>query len=304
MSDLEKEEARINKKLYLRGCASNSFGALILYLIASQLNLGYYVVIATGIQIAVFLFHGLPYKSERFYDISGSATHFALVAASLIRETRIRSSRQILMALASTVWMTRLGTFLYVRISKDGKDDRFDALKKNWLSFMGAWTIQALWVVLIQLPVILMNDTEDTSPITLIDGLAAFMWVSGFLIEFIADVEKFTFRTIASNKDKFISTGIWSVSRHPNYFGEILMWFSMAMSCSFTMVLNGQIGNAIASWFSPLFTALLLLKVSGVPMVEKAGEKKWGKDPAYMKYMAETPCIIPSSLNFKQTKSA
>lgn len=303
MSDSGNDESKIKNKLFIRGCVTNSVGIMILILVAKCLNLGLYVSLSVGIQFLVFFFHGLPKNSERFYDISGSVTHFVLVAACLIRKSKVRSPRQILMALVSIVWMTRLGTFLFVRISKDGKDGRFDALKRHWLSFLGAWTFQATWVVLIQLPVLLINELDDSNQMSvsfcLVDMAATVLWIVGFLIEFVADVQKFTFRAKESNKDKFINTGLWKLSRHPNYFGEISMWVAMALLSSFTLLAHGRVVYGLASWLSPAFTALLLLKISGVPMVEKAGEKKWGSDPDYIQYMQNTPCIIPGIKKMK-----
>lgn len=120
---------------------SNGITGALLFWYAWGLKLELYVYIAVGLQYVVFLLHGLPYKSEKFYDLSGSATHFAVVAASLLSKEQVRSPRQLTIALFSVVWMTRLGSFLYLRISKDGKDGRFDEVKKVWLAFMGAWTI-------------------------------------------------------------------------------------------------------------------------------------------------------------------
>lgn len=279
-------------KLYIRGTVSNGLAFGTLAGIGYALNVEVYVAVALLMQLAVFFLHGLPQSSEKFYDLSGSFTHFAVVLTCLITERRARSPRQLFVAAASLVWMTRLGTFLYNRILKDGKDERFDAIKPVWLSFMGAWSIQAVWVTLIQLPVVLLNTTDDTASTSFLDVVAMLLWVVGFLCEAAADCEKMAFRSDPANRHKFITTGLWSLSRHPNYFGEILMWCSMALIGTSAAV---NLGNyaLLGSWISPAFTALLLLKVSGVPMVEKAGEKKWGQDPEYIKYMKETPCIIP-----------
>jgi steroid 5-alpha reductase family enzyme len=255
------------------------------------LGLPKYVAIAAGIQVAVFLLHGLPNRSEKFYDLSGSLTHFALVAASLM-ETRARSPRQILTALFSTAWMTRLGTFLFTRISRDGKDSRFDDISPVWLSFLGAWHLQAAWAVLTQLPVLLLNDGPDVAAVGAVDAACLAAWVVGFYLEFASDLQKFTFRGIKENNDKFISHGLWCLCRHPNYLGEIFMWMAMATCVSTTAAANGRPGLRFA-WLSPAFTSFLLLCVSGVPLVEKAGLKKWGADPAYQAYLRRTPLLLP-----------
>jgi steroid 5-alpha reductase family enzyme len=177
------------------------------------------------VPVAVFAFHGLPCRSEKFYDLSGSLTHFALVAACLLREASLgdpRSPRQLAMALLSVVWLTRLGTFLFTRIARDGKDGRFDAIKPNWLSFLGAWNLQAAWCVLTQLPVLLVNTKAyGTAPLSVVDGVALGLWCLGFAFECSADLEKFTFRGKPENKGKFITEGVWRYCRHPNYFGKL-----------------------------------------------------------------------------------
>ena len=127
-------------KLYKRGCFTNGLPWLIMYPLIKYMDLGLYVGIAAGIQYAVYILHGLPYSSEKFYDLSGSVTHFSVVVAALVMNESKRSPRQIMVAVAAIVWMTRLGSFLYLRIVKDGRDERFDHLKKTWLSFLGAWT--------------------------------------------------------------------------------------------------------------------------------------------------------------------
>jgi steroid 5-alpha reductase family enzyme len=259
----------------LRGCATNGGGFVLLALIGWGLGLWTYVVIAMAIQLAVYALHGWPNKSEEFYDLSGSLTHLAVVVASALGDGR--SKRQVFTAVAAVIWMTRLGTFLYIRIAKDGKDERFDPLKKHWWSFLGAWTLQATWVVLTELPIILINTRTDAGGCNIIDYLCMILWAAGFCFEVLADMQKMMFRLNPENKGKYITTGVWAVSRHPNYFGEILMWASLALMVSFYGILSGQY-SLLAAWISPAFTALLLLKVSGVPMVERAGEKKWGND--------------------------
>lgn len=211
---VEKEEQVVEenpsssmKKLYIRGTITNSFGIAILY--------GLYqaapgpVLVALVMQWAVFAFHGLPFSSEKFYDLSGSLTHFAAIATPMISVTRPRTPRQLLIAFFSIVWMTRLGSFLYLRIRKDGKDERFDAIKMCWLSFAGAWTLQAAWVSMIQMPVLLINEIDDTTPLNAVDVLALCGWACGFVIEVMADIEKFTFRSDPANRHKFITEGIW-----------------------------------------------------------------------------------------------
>ena len=156
----EKEEAKAppsRAKLYVRGTVSNTLGLAVLFGVSCiHEDFLIYCAVALLMQWAVFALHALPFTSEKFYDLSGSATHLAVVAVSLCLKTGVRSPRQLLISIASVVWMTRLGTFLYCRILRDGRDPRFDALKTVWLAFLGAWTVQACWVSLVQLPVLLL----------------------------------------------------------------------------------------------------------------------------------------------------
>jgi len=288
---VEKTKRGTTAKMYLRGVVSNSLALMALFSIGHFLRVERFVAVALGMQLAVYIVHGLPQRSEKFYDLSGSFTHLAVVVTALMSR-QLHGPRQIFCAVGSVIWMTRLGTFLYNRILKDGKDDRFSHIKPNWLAFLGAWTIQAAWVTMIQLPVILLHTVDDQAPLGVVDVVGMLIWVIAFLTEAAADSEKMAFRSVAENRHKFITTGLWSYSRHPNYFGEILMWTAMALiSSNAAFVLGAPM--LFAAWISPAFTMFLLLKVSGVPMVERAGEKKWGKDPVYQRYMANTSCVVP-----------
>lgn len=281
---------------FKRGLLGNVTGLATLFGVAYALGLVKYAAIALGIQYAVFFVHGLPNRSEKFYDLSGSVTHFAVVLLALM-ETRSRTGRQLFVAVASTVWMTRLGTFLYLRVLRDGKDARFDAIKPYPLRFMSFWTIQALWVFLIQLPVLLLNAFEDNGNTTYkypqyVEMALMATWFVGFAIEYVADTAKMDFRNKPENRHKYITGGIWSLCRHPNYFGEILMWTVIATLATVVAIEQSK-WYLLASWLSPGFTSFLLLKVTGIPLVSKAGIEKWGKDPDYMHYINNTSVIIP-----------
>merc|ERR1719247_1503324 len=247
-------------KLLIRGTVSNSLALGLLALVGWSLDLWPFVAVALGMQVAVYLFHGLPFRSEELYDLSGSATH--------------------------------LGCFLFLRISKDGKDGRFDNLKPCFLSFLGAWTIQAVWVTLIELPVVLINAKPDTVALGAADVVCAAFWLVGFMLEAAADNQKFVFRSKPENKNRYITSGVWRYSRHPNYCGEITMWTAMAV-CATACAVQGADKQLYAAWVSPAFTCVLLFFVTGVRSVEAAGDAKWGSDPAYRNYMQNTSCIVP-----------
>eukprot|EP00939_MAST-03C_sp_MAST-3C-sp1_P005033 g5033.t1 len=251
-------------------------------------------MLSLGLQLAVFALHGWPNSSEKFYDLSGSLTHFTLVSYALLHSPH-NTTNSVFASVVSYVWMARLGSFLYKRILRDGKDGRFDHIKPVWLSFLGAWTIQALWVLLIQMPIILLcnedkGSDDDLPSLGALCGMI--LWVLGFVVEVVADTQKNVFRDDPHNRHKFITHGLWRYSRHPNYFGEIVMWSALALIASVVAIETGD-GALHWAWLSPMFTTFLLLKVSGVPMLERAGRKKWKHLPQYEHYMKHTSCVVP-----------
>jgi steroid 5-alpha reductase family enzyme len=116
------------------------------------------------------------------------------------------------------------------------------------------------------------------------------LWIVGFITESTADFQKSAFKSDAKNKGRFIDTGLWSVSRHPNYFGEILMWCGVA---GVAVSMNASPGISVASCASPLFVTFLLTQMSGIPILEKMADERWGNETAYQEYKRNTPCLIP-----------
>ena len=114
------------------------------------------------------------------------------------------------------------------------------------------------------------------------------LWVLGFAFEAIADKQKKSFSEIPENKDKFITLGLWAISRHPNYFGETLLWLGIAI-VSLPLLSEWQFVTLV----SPVFVYLLLTKISGLPFLEEKAEKKWGNDKGYLEYKNNTPILIP-----------
>mmetsp|Transcript_62201 Transcript_62201/g.185286 ORF Transcript_62201/g.185286 Transcript_62201/m.185286 type:complete len:307 (+) Transcript_62201:78-998(+) len=273
-------------KDYVRGAVFNGIALGILYGLSLATGTLSFAALSLGIQWVVYLIHGLPFSSEKFYDASGSLTYLSLVVFALTSR-REHGPRQLVNAVLVVVWLSRLGSFLFARILKDGRDDRFTALKRNPLRFLAAWTIQALWVWLVSLPVLItVQSPRGGTGVGPLDVIGWAVWVTGFLVEVIADAQKNSFRDKAENKGRFITDGLWAYSRHPNYFGEITLWVGLCISGSSCFQGTDWLG-----WLSPVFTYFLLTRVSGVPMLEKKAEKEWGKSEAYQHYVKHTPCI-------------
>jgi len=230
-------------------------------------------------------------KTERFYDLTGGLTYLTVVGFSLWAGSQSEppSVRELIVSLLVVIWSLRLSSFLYLRIHRTGKDGRFDLLKTSPIRFLVPWTLQGLWVFLTMIVVIVINSQADSgTPLGIWDGIGLSIWILGFGIEAIADKQKTVFNTEPNNQGKWIDSGLWSYSRHPNYLGEILLWTGIAffgISC-FT-------GLERVAWVSPLFIYLLLTKVSGIPILDKRSLEKWGDDPEYQKYRENTPALIP-----------
>ena len=196
--------------------------------------------------------------------------------------------RSLLLWALVVIWALRLGTFLFGRIRKAGKDDRFDEIKPFFIRFLNVWTIQALWVTFTMAAALVAITTTARKDLDVFALVGFLVWALGFALEVAADAQKSRFNADPDNKGRFIQTGLWSRSRHPNYFGEITLWVGVAIIA--LPVLHGWQWVAL---ISPVFVALLITRVSGVPLLEKKADKKWGGQPDYETYKKNTPVLIP-----------
>ncbi|MBN1261031.1 MAG: DUF1295 domain-containing protein [Anaerolineae bacterium] len=226
-------------------------------------------------------------QTEKFFDITGSFTYISVTTLAVLLSPQIDGRSLLLLALVA-IWAARLGTFLFRRIHKAGKDDRFDALKPSFPRFFNVWNLQGLWVTFTLAAALAAITTATRQPLGWV-ALAGFLvWAFGFGFEVVADLQKSRFRAQPENKGQFIRTGLWARSRHPNYFGEIVLWIGVAIIA--IPVLRGW------QWItliSPVFVTLLLTRISGVPMLEKKADQKWGGQEDYEAYKARTPVLIP-----------
>jgi steroid 5-alpha reductase family enzyme len=230
------------------------------------------------------------FQTEKFYDLTGSITYISMIGVALCysRYSTDLDARSILLATLVIVWALRLGTFLFGRIQKSGKDDRFDEIKPSFIRFLNAWTIQGLWVTFTAATALVGITTLTRKDLDIFAILGFLVWVFGFAFEVIADNQKSRFNADSENKGKFIQTGLWAYSRHPNYFGEIVLWIGIALIAA--PVLQGWQWVAM---ISPIFVTFLLTRVSGVPMLEEKADKKWGGQEDYETYKKNTPVLIP-----------
>lgn len=225
-------------------------------------------------------------QTEKFYDLTGSIAYLAVVWLAVLLTPVVDARAWLLLAMVS-IWTIRLGTFLFRRIRAAGEDRRFRDIKPSFGRFLLAWTVQGLWVSLTlaaALAAITAMTRQDLGVFALVGTL---VWLLGFGIEVIADRQKSAFRADPQNAGKFINVGLWSWSRHPNYFGEILLWIGVAIIA--IPVLSGWQWSTL---ISPVFVVILLTRVSGIPMLEAYADKKWGGQAEYEEYKASTSVLI------------
>lgn len=242
------------------------------------------LLLSLGINLLMFLV-AFTLKSDKLTDISYAVTFITLTLMAYLRGEA--EFGRTLLAFMIVAWGVRIGGFLLYRVMKKGKDRRFDDMRASFFRFGKFWLGQAITVWILMLPALLaLQGSIDTSWL----AAAGFtVWAIGLIIEAVADYQKYSFSLKPANKNKWIDTGIWRYSRHPNYFGEILVWIGV-----YLFVLDSLNSlQALLGLLSPIVIIILLLFVSGIPILEKNADRKWGEMESYKKYKKRTSILIP-----------
>jgi steroid 5-alpha reductase family enzyme len=253
----------------------------------------YGLPLMTAMALGVFavqwigLIHARLFETEHYFDLVGSLTYITVTVLA-IQQAADLGIRQQIIAGAVIVWAARLGPFLFRRIQKAGEDRRFRKIKLSTPRFLLTWTLQGTWVFITAGAALAAIMTPNTAALGALFYIGASMWIVGMAVEVVADNQKSAFKANPANADKFITTGIWARAQHPNYFGEILLWAGVAV-----MALPSLSGSALIFLISPVFVALLLTRISGIPLLRKTAGERWGDDPAYQAYLKNTPVLIP-----------
>lgn len=243
--------------------------------------------LAIGLQWLVFLPCWLK-QTEHFYDLTGSLTYLLVVWLAVLATDGVAvDARTWLLAAMVTVWALRLGSFLFRRVRRSGKDGRFDEIKQDFGRFLIAWSLQGVWVFMTLLAALIAMTSPQAPGLDFWALIGALIWLTGFAIEVVADAQKSRFTADPANQGRFINVGLWRWSRHPNYFGEILLWIGVCV-----IALPSFSGWQWLGLLSPAFVAVLIIKISGVPMLEERAEEKWGDDPEYQRYREQTPVLM------------
>lgn len=251
------------------------------------------LIVSVGINIVMFI-PAFLFKTDKLTDISYAVTFTALASVAFVRSDQ--SLAHTIVLLAVLLWAVRLGGFLLIRINKMGKDSRFDDMRDNFWSFSKFWLLQGVSVFVVLLAGLLLWDTADPS-ITVLSWFGLGIFVVGLLLEAVADLQKFRFKFSGKKKQhEWIDEGVWRMSRHPNYLGEMMVWTGL-----YIFVLPALSGVMLyIGLISPLFIISLLLFVSGIPLLEKSAKKNWGDQEAFSRYQAEVPLLIPTPRSVKR----
>lgn len=257
----------------------------------SRIGLGCYPVADICIGIA-FLIQWIAFviafakKSERFFDAIGAVTFVVVTWLAFALAGQFDIGRTLI-ALAITCWAVRLGTFLSLRMKKEKTDRRFNQIRGSFSVFFMTWTLQGFWVVISLAPSLVLLTSIRPIELSGLYWLGLVLFILGFAIEIVADKQKKEFRDKPENSNRFISTGLWAWSQHPNYFGEILLWFGLALSAWPQLY-----GSQYFTLISPLFVFLLLTRISGIRMLDATAKRRWGDDAEYQQYIENTPKLF------------
>ena len=243
-------------------------------------------VLAFGLNWLVYVPSALA-RTEHYYDLTGGLTYLSVTGLAVVLSQPLDLRSTLVVGMVS-IWAIRLAGFLFVRVKRVGKDIRFDSVKTKPSTFLVWWTLQALWVLTTMAAALAIVTGGERISMSWLGWIGLGVWLFGFAVEVVADAQKSSFKNDPVNQGQFIRTGLWAWSRHPNYFGEIVLWTGVAV-----MAIPVLTGWQYATLISPVFVSFLLMKMSGVPLLERKADERWGGQEEYEAYKAATPVLIP-----------
>lgn len=246
-------------------------------------------LVSTAVAIAVAMLLlwllSLPLRNASIADVFWPLG-FVLVAVISLRADGYAPRKTLVLALVAA-WGFRLAVHLYLRNRGHGEDPRYRAMRRRWgerrfpvVSLFTVFGFQGALLWIVSLPV----QASMGSPRRLwaVDVIGAVVWLAGFVFEAIGDLQLTRFRTRAANADRVLDTGLWRYTRHPNYFGNALLWWGLGLIA----VAAGRPWALIG----PLVMTVLLLRVSGVPLLERRMRRT---RPGYEEYVSRTSAFVP-----------
>ena len=233
---------------------------------------------------AVFFAFAATLRTDKVTDLSYGLT-FVIIAVVLLLQGNATDAPQLAVTLMVALWGVRLAGYLFFRIFQMGRDKRFDGVRENFLRFFRFWFFQGVAVWVIMLPVIVWFG--NPGPWNLLMTAGVMVWAAGFVIETVADAQKFAAKRQPGGESRWMDTGLWRFSRHPNYFGELLVWWGV-----FVFVAKDLTGLQWLTIIGPIAITFLLLRVTGIPTLEASAAKKWGNNADYQAYVRRTSRLM------------
>ncbi len=241
-------------------------------------------VLASVAVNALFFALAAAKKTDVVTDLSYGLS-FALTALVLVFLEGAFEPLRLAAALMVAAWALRLAAYLFRRILAMKVDHRFDGRREDPWKFARFWLLQALSTAVIMLPAIAVLAAPAPAP-SPAHAAGAAVWLERLAVEAVADAQKSAWKR--RGEKGFIDRGLWSWSRHPNYFGEILVWWGLWIYAL----------PSIEGWWrlailGPAYITLLLVFVTGLPPLEKSADEKYGADPSYAEYKRRTSVLVP-----------
>jgi steroid 5-alpha reductase family enzyme len=231
------------------------------------------------------------FKTDVFFDITGAISHIVSLA-TLLYISKPQSTRLHLLSLLVFLWASRIGVFLFVRARLFG-EKRLTPFLSSQLKLFYVFFAQSVWVFfnLLPLSIVASARPHHQHALGVVDMYALGVYIVFFVVEVVADDQKFQFRSLPENRNKYITSGLYRYSQHPNYFAEFALWITLTYLTSPVIFNVG--GSVRYALLSSLFVLLLITYRTGIRPLSIAGMKKWGKDPAYLAYVNNTSLLVP-----------
>ena len=252
-----------------------------------------FLLLSSVIIQIIFFIPSFFLKTEKLYDLIGSTTYIFVALIAYLSVDNKTTTDTILLFFV-IIWGTRLGTYLFKRIQRDSEDVRFEKAKRNFFWFLQYWMGQALWVSITSCAAVIAILKPESNTLNIYGYIGIIFWIFGFTFEVIADLQKNNFKKSQNTTQNYISTGLWSKSRHPNYFGEITLWVGM-----YIISLSSFSGIEYLTIISPIFVYILLTRMSGINMLEKIADERYGHLDEYLEYKEKTPILVPYKFYIK-----
>jgi len=247
-----------------------------------------------------FVLSTLVFRTNKYFDIIEDLSLFAMfywsyrsINTTNNNQQQGPSLRQKLAHVCAFLWAVRLVAFVGYRVIIRGHDFRFDKLSKDVSYSFFAWTCGGLWCWLSGFSLWhLASNTESSTSMNGLDYFALTLFVVSLCIETVADLQKYKFNAShrSGTNPRWIDTGLWSVSRHPNYCAEIMVWTALSL----LTVGDATMADAVMLLVPPVWSFVFLLFTS-LMLLEKRADQKWGTNTEYIKYKGSTPVLFPGS---------